>query len=174
MNENPNWNNAWESWAQLQRGLCEVWAKSLGPANPVGQWSPNPLEIGANLLRGCLKLQGDTVGAMTGSHSAGPELPKLVSQYLEALWRANDGWLELQRRASRLWFESMGQIDPSRYLGTDALMKAAQEWMRACESLTERTLQDQAELMLAAAPAPSQSKPQLRKERQRVAAAAIG
>lgn len=171
----------WGRCAQLQRELWEEWTKALEACKPMSPWEQaphDPLEIGGDLLKRLVNMQADFLSAAMGARGAGPDLPRLAGQYLETMQGATDGWLELQRRTSRLWFESMGQMDPIRYFCADALMKAAQGWVLPWGKLMEQTLQGQARFMSAAAPsaaaqAPSPIKPQARKERQRAAAAAI-
>ncbi|MGH8508606.1 MAG: hypothetical protein ACREVH_07805 [Gammaproteobacteria bacterium] len=175
MYEQTDYDEIWRRCAQLQRELWEEWTKMLDAYKPTSPWEQaqhNTIEVGVDLLKRLVNIQTDFLSAAAGSV---PDLPRLTGQYLEAMRGASDGWLELQRRSSRLWFGSMGQMDPTRYFCTDALMKAAQGWVLPWGKLMEQTLPGQARFMAAAAPfaaaqAPSPIKPQARKERRRSAA----
>lgn len=181
MYEQTDFSEMWGRCAQVQRDLWQGWTKALEGYKPESPWEQaphDPLEIGVDMLKRLINRQTDFLNAAMGWRGGARDLPILASQYLETMQGVTDGWLELQRRAYGLWLEAMLQMDPIRYSCTDVLMKAAQGWMLACGKLTEQALQRPARFMSSAtlseaAEAPFPNKPQARKERRRVARAAI-
>jgi hypothetical protein len=112
MYEQTEFNERWGRRARLQREVWEGWTKALEAYKSMSPWEQarhTTLEVGVDLLKRLVNMQADLLKAAIGAGGAGADLPRLAGQYLETLQGASDGWLELQRRSSRLWFESMAR-----------------------------------------------------------------
>jgi hypothetical protein len=156
---------------RLQRRLFEGWAAAVGRGwhSPQEEGFRQPLEVGEEMVKLCLKLQGDL--ARNAMKAWDPRVNEHAPQVpgLDAAREAVEACLAYQERAWDAWFGAMRWAEPAPVAPDARLMEAATEWFQIWGKLAFEGLELQRRLIAGATPSetsdtPAPTRPKARRD----------